>query len=139
MHADIAEDVSQLADFFQQISITDERLTREDGKHPEVLLPQGRAVEGVRGGGRREFELKKEYQSDICDYLGLKYSKEKAEYPVLDFEQYKLIREYWDRRNKGHSEIKVTGFECVQKLTFKALGGLQHGEWLNDDVINIYL
>lgn len=36
-------------------------------------------------------------------------------------------------------EIKKTRLECVEKLTYKAMGGIDHGEWLNDDVINMYI
>ena len=53
-------------------------------------------------------------------------------------QDYQLIKEYWRNKAKGHLEIKATGFDCVKKLTFKAVGGLSFGEWLNDDVINIY-
>ena len=27
----------------------------------------------------------------------------------------------------------------MEKLTYKAMGGIDHGEWLNDDVINMYI
>lgn len=73
------------------------------------------------------------------DFLDLKYSKEKSEYPPISLADFSRIREFWKSRNRGHNEIQVTRFECVQKLTYKALGGLYYGEWLNDDVINIYI
>ena len=69
----------------------------------------------------------------------MKYTKEKTEYPLISLENFRKIKEYWKNKSKGHQQIKNTSFDCVQKLTHKALGGLHFGEWLNDDIINIYI
>lgn len=51
------------------MSVTDVRLKQEDRKHPELLVVTKTKAEKPNLERRREFELKKEYEQDICDYL----------------------------------------------------------------------
>jgi sentrin-specific protease 1 len=68
-----------------------------------------------------------------------KYTKEREDYPNISFDHFARIQTIWREKKRGAAEIKKTKLESVEKLTFKAMGGIDHGEWLNDDAINIYI
>jgi hypothetical protein len=81
-------------------------------------------------------EFRKEYEMEIVNFRLCKYSQEQCDFPLISFESFQRVMGFW-RDKRRASEIKKTRMECVEKLTFKAMGGLEPGEWLNDDVINI--
>jgi len=81
----------------------------------------------------------KDYLRDIQEHLQLKYTRERNEFPFISLEDYSKIRRLWADKKKGQLEIRKTNLEAVDKLNYKALGGIDHGAWLNDEIINIYL
>ena len=51
-----------------------------------------------------------------------------------------MIHQFWtDKRRLQTKAIRKTSLECVQNLTYRAMGGIEHGDWLNDDAINMYI
>jgi Ulp1 family protease len=70
------------------------------------------------------------------NFRGCKYSKELIDFPPISLECFQRIMDFW-KEKKRVAEIKKTRMESVEKLTYKAMGCLEHKEWLNDDVVNI--
>ncbi len=73
------------------------------------------------------------------EFRGCKYSKERKDYPRISYEVFREVCINWRSNRRSEAEIKATSLDSVKKLTYKSFGTLDQGQWLNDEIVSIYV